>query len=99
MFRMHMCASAIVDVSERQVPTYVGTLYMCCVAQDQASWFLRQGLGVGLSRRDLSTRWECQKLQAGDQYAHCNKCMRRQVFKSFEVLIDSCGIIISLLPE
>lgn len=96
---MYMCASAIVDVSERQVPTYVGTLYMCCVAQDQASWFLRQGLGVGLSRRDLSTRWECQNLHAGDQYAHCKKCMKRQVFKSFEVLIDSCGIIISLLPE
>lgn len=46
----------------KYLPFYVGTLYMCCVAQDQASWFLRQGLGVGLSRRDLSTRWECQNL-------------------------------------
>lgn len=60
---------------------YIGGRYlMCCVAQDQASWFLRQGLGVDFSRRDLSTRWECQKLQAGDQYAHCKKYMKRQIF-------------------
>lgn len=97
-----MCESAIVDVSERQVPTtYVG-MYLIHVLRCTGSgqlvsaprprcWsFLTRPLdALGMSK--LACWRSVRALQ--EMYE------KASFFKSFEVLIDSCGIIISLLPE